>query len=42
MLNLFHKTNIKGRELYVGDSVKNTFNFDLCLDAYEGISVKLG
>ena len=34
MLNLFHMMNIRGRELYIGDLIKHTFNIDLSLDTY--------
>ena len=38
MLNLFHTINIQGRELYLGEFIKNTFNTGFCLNACELIS----
>ena len=34
--------NIQGKEHYLGDFMKNTFNFGFCLDDCEPISFELG
>ena len=41
ILNMIHVISIQGREVYLCDFIRYTFNIGLCMDAYELICFKL-